>query len=138
MADLRKNRVALITGANKGIGYETARQLAGKGVTVLIGARDIKRGEESAAKLQAEGLDVIFLLLDVSDPKTHQSAGKFIEDKFGKLDILINNAAVALDLNRKPSEVDLQTIRRTFDTNFFGVITVTQTLLPLIRKSDAG
>jgi len=138
MAEHSNKRIALVTGANKGIGYETARGLASQGDTVLIGARDEQRGKEAAVKLRAGGLDVQFLRLDVNDQTTRESARSFIEDKFGKLDILVNNAAVALDMNQKPSEVDMQTIRKTFDTNFFGVISVTQALLPLIRKSDAG
>jgi NAD(P)-dependent dehydrogenase (short-subunit alcohol dehydrogenase family) len=131
-------KVALVTGANKGIGFETAMRLASQGVTVLLGARDEQRGKEAAAKLQTEGLDVQFLLLDINDQTTHKAARDFIEDKFGKLDILVNNAAVALEIDQKPSELDMQTLRKTFDTNFFGVIALTQTLLPLIRKSDAG
>jgi NAD(P)-dependent dehydrogenase (short-subunit alcohol dehydrogenase family) len=129
---------ALVTGANKGIGFETARQLANRGITVLMGARDEQRGKEAAAKLQSEGLDTRFLRLDVNDQTTHEVARHFIEDNFGKLDILVNNAAIALDQNQKPSEVDMQMLRKTFDTNFFGVISVTQALLPLIRKSGAG
>ncbi len=138
MAEHSNKKIALVTGANKGIGYETARRLASQGITVLIGARDEQRGKEAAAKLQAEGLDVHFLRMDVNDQTTHKAARSFIEDKFGRLDILVNNAAVALDMNQKPSEVDMQTIRKTFDTNFFGVVSITQALLPLIRKSDAG
>src|SRR5262245_12651090 len=138
MAERLNKRIALVTGANKGIGYETARQLASRGMTVLLGARDEQRGKEAAAKLQSEGMDVQFLRLDVNDQSTHKEARDFIEDKFGKLDILVNNAGIALDLNQKPSEVDMQTIRKTFDTNFFGVISVTQALLPLVRKSEAG
>src|SRR5688572_11821500 len=138
MSEQASKRVALVTGANKGIGYTTAQILASLGITVLLGARDEQRGKEAAAKLQAEGLDVQFLRIDVNDHATHRAAHDFIEDKFGKLDILINNAAVALDRNQKPSEVDMQTLRKTFDTNFFGAISITQALLPLIRKSDAG
>ncbi len=138
MAEHSNKKIALVTGANKGIGYETARRLASQGITVLIGARDEQRGKEAAAKLQAEGLDVHFLRMDVNDQTTHKAARSFIEDKFGRLDILVNNAAVALDMNQKPSEVDMQTIRKTFDTNFFGVVSITQALLPLIRKSDGG
>jgi len=138
MAEHSNKRIALVTGANKGIGYETARRLASQGMTVLIGARDERRGKEAAAKLQGEGLDVQFLRLDVNDQTTHEAARRFIEDNFGKLDILVNNAGIALDMNQKPSEVDMQTLRKTFDTNFFGVVSVTQALLPLIRKSDAG
>ena len=122
----------------RSIGYETARQLASRGMTILLGAREEQRGKAAAAKLQSEGLDVRFLRLDVNDQTTREAARRFIEDKFGRLDILVNNAAVALDINLKPSEVDMQTLRKTFDTNFFGVISVTQALLPLIRKSDAG
>jgi len=138
MAEHTNKRIALVTGANKGIGYETARQLASRGMTILLGAREEQRGKAAAAKLQSEGLDVRFLRLDVNDQTTREAARRFIEDKFGRLDILVNNAAVALDINLKPSEVDMQTLRKTFDTNFFGVISVTQALLPLIRKSDAG
>ncbi len=138
MAEDSNKKIALITGANKGIGYETARQLANQGITVLIGARDEQRGKDAAAKLQSEGVDARFLQLDVNDEKTYEAARRFIEDKFGKLDILVNNAGIALDLNQKPSEVDLQTVQQTFEVNFFGVISVTQSLLPLIRKSDAG
>jgi NAD(P)-dependent dehydrogenase (short-subunit alcohol dehydrogenase family) len=138
MAEHSNKKIALVTGANNGIGYETAWSLASQGITVLIGARDEQRGEEAAAKLRAEGLDAQFLRLDINDQTTHKAARSFIEDNFGRLDILINNAAIALDMNQKPSEVDMQTIRKTFDTNFFGVISLTQALLPLIRKSDAG
>lgn len=138
MAEQSNKRIALVTGANKGIGYETARQLAGRGLTVLLGARDAQRGQEAAAKLQSDGLDVQFLQLDISDEATHQTARRFIEDNFGKLDVLVNNAGIALDLAQKPSEVDSQTLRKTFDVNFFGTIAITQTLLPLIRKSDAA
>jgi len=138
MAELSNKTIALVTGANKGIGYETARQLAGRGLTVLLGARDAQRGKEAAAKLQGDGLDVQFLQLDVNNEATHQTARRFIEENFGKLDILVNNAGIALDMAQKPSEVDPQTLRKTFDVNFFGTIAITQTLLPLIRKSDAG
>jgi NAD(P)-dependent dehydrogenase (short-subunit alcohol dehydrogenase family) len=138
MAEHSNKRIALVTGANKGIGYETARQLASHGITVLIGARDEQRGKEAAAKLRGEDLDVQFLRLDINDQTTHEAARRFIEDNFGKLDILVNNAGIALDVAQKPSEVDQQTLRKTFDTNFFGVISVTQALLPLIRKSAAG
>src|SRR5262249_19077993 len=138
MVEQPNKRIALVTGANKGIGYETARQLANQGMTVLIGARDEQRGKEATAKLQGEGLDVRFLHLDINDETTHEAARRFIEDNFGRLDILVNNAGIALDVTEKPSEVSIQTLRKTFDTNFFGVVSVTQALLPLIRKSDGG
>ena len=131
-------KVALITGANKGLGYETARQLANKNVKVLIGARDETRGREAAEKLQAENLDAEFILLDVNDAETHKAAAKYVEENYGRLDILINNAGISLDDGKKASEVSLETIRQTFDTNFFGVIAVTKAFLPLIKKSDGG
>jgi len=138
MTEHSNKRVAFVTGANKGIGLETVRQLAKQGITVLLGARDEQRGKDAVAKLQGEGLDVQFLHLDVNDATTHDAARMFIEDNFGRLDILVNNAGIALDVAQKPSEVDMQTLRKTFDTNFFGAISVTQALLPLNRKSDAG
>lgn len=132
-------KVALITGANKGLGFETARQLGKQGITVLIGARDETRGTEAEAKLRGENFDAHFVHLDVQDAATHKAAAQFVEEKFGKLDILINNAGVALDyLGAGAGEVSLELVRRTFDTNFFGAIAVTQAFLPLVKKSDAG
>lgn len=131
-------KVALITGANKGIGLETARQLGAQGVTILLGARDEARGIEAAKTLQAEGIDAHFLHLDVTDPKTHANAAKFITEKFGRLDILINNAGILLDYNVPASAVPVANWRKTFETNVFSLVELTQTLLPLIKKSDAG
>lgn len=133
-----EQKIALITGANKGLGFETARQLGKQNIKVLIGARDETRGREAAEKLRAEGFSAEFVLLDVSDEKTHDAAAKYIEENYGRLDILINNAGIALDSTEKPSEVSSETLRKTFDTNFFGVIALTQTFLPLIKKSDNG
>ena len=136
---MNEQKVALITGANKGLGYETARQLGKQNIKVLIGARDETRGREAAGKLQAEGCDAEFVLLDVGDEKTHEAAAKYIAENYGKLDILVNNAGIVLEeLIGKPSETSLATLRKTFDTNFFGAIAVTQAFLPLIRKSEAG
>jgi NAD(P)-dependent dehydrogenase (short-subunit alcohol dehydrogenase family) len=136
-SDNLKGKVALVTGANKGIGLEIARQLAQQGSTVLIGARDEKRGEEAARSLHAEGLDTRFVHLDITDQTTIDAAAQKIEDEFGKLDILVNNAAVALD-QTPPSQLDMDILRRTYDTNVFGVFAVTKAMLPLIRKSEAG
>jgi len=130
-------KVALITGANKGIGLEIARQLAKQGITALIGARDEQRGEAAAQALQAEGLNAHFVQLDVTDQASIDAAAHKIEREYGKLDILVNNAAVALD-RRPPSQLDMDVLRRTYDTNVFGVFAVTKAMLPLIRKSEAG
>jgi NAD(P)-dependent dehydrogenase (short-subunit alcohol dehydrogenase family) len=132
------NKVALITGANKGIGFETARQLGAQGITILVGARDEARGTEAAAKLQSQGLDAHFVQLNVTDPATHANAAKFIEEKFGKLDILINNAGVLMDYGVTASASSVDNWRTTFETNVFSLVALTQTLLPLIKKSDAG
>ena len=131
-------KVALVTGANKGIGLETVRQLASQGITVLLGARDEKRGAEAAKQLKEEGLDVQFLQIDVSDTASQDNAAKFIADKFGKLDILVNNAGVAKDFRVPASHGTLEQWRETFETNVFNLVSLTQKLLPLVKKSDAG
>lgn len=143
MSTQKNTKIALITGANRGIGFETARQLAAQNITVLLAARNAERGKEAATKLRDEGLHVEFIQLDVDDVKTHAAAAKYIEETFGKLDILINNAGILLDEyeNGAPvqaSKTPLGTFRKTFETNFFNVIALTQTLLPLVKKSPAG
>ncbi len=131
------NKVALITGANKGIGLEIARQLGQNGLTVLVGARDAARGEAAVQTLQSEGVDARFLALDVTNQSTIEAAAQTIEADFGRLDVLVNNAGVALEA-APASSADIEVVRRTFETNFFGVVAVTQALLPLMRKSEAG
>lgn len=143
MSKQENKKIALVTGANRGIGLETVRQLAQQDIKVLLGARNAERGQVAAAKLQEEGLDVEFIQLDVDDVATHQSAEKYIEETFGKLDILVNNAGIAIDEIKDgvpvpASKTPLETFRKTFDTNFFNVIALTQTLVPLVKKSDAG
>ncbi|MBS1787719.1 MAG: SDR family oxidoreductase [Acidobacteria bacterium] len=135
---MSSKKIALVTGANKGIGFETVRQLAAKNVTVLLAARDEQRGAEAANKLKAEGLDVQFLQLDVNDVGSQENAAKFIADKFGKLDILINNAGIAKDFGISASQGTLEHWRATFETNVFNLVSLTQKLLPLVKKSDAG
>ncbi len=138
-----KKKIALITGANRGIGFETARQLGRREIKILLGARNEKLGKEAEASLKGEGLDVEFLLLDAADEKTHASAAKYIQEKFGHLDILINNSGVNLEGNpenpiKPASQTPLEIYRKTFETNFFGLVALTQKLLPLIKKSDSG
>ena len=136
---MSEQKIALITGANKGLGFETARQLGQRNIRVLVGARDETRGREATEKLRAEGFEAEFVLLDVGDAQTHEAAAKYIEENYGKLDILVNNAGIVLEtLSGTPSDVSLETLRKTFDTNFFGAIAVTKAFLPLIKKSDAG
>ena len=136
---MNTNKIALITGANKGIGLETARQLAREKMTVLVGARDQKKGEEAVAELRKEGLDAQVLEIDVSKSESIRKAAAQVEKEFGRLDVLVNNAGVMIDdKDRKVSEQSLEVWRDTFETNFFGLIETTQAFLPLLRKSDAG
>lgn len=133
-------KVALITGANRGLGLETARKLGQQGITVLVAARDLAKSEATAATLKKEGIDARAIKLDVNDPADYAAAAKSIEKDFGVLDILVNNAGIFLD-NRGPNETSTtseEVLRKTFDTNFFAVVSLTQELLPLLRKSKAG
>lgn len=135
-----RKRVALITGANKGIGLETARQLGAQGITVLLGARDVAKGEAAAATLKTEGIDARAVKLDVDAPADYLAVAKAIEKDFGVLDILVNNAGIMMD-NKSRNETSVtsaEMLRKTFDTNFFAVVGLTQALLPLLRKSKAG
>jgi NAD(P)-dependent dehydrogenase (short-subunit alcohol dehydrogenase family) len=138
MTQNRESKVALITGANKGIGYEVARQLGGKGITVLVAARNPGLGESAAATLKAEGADAHFIELDVTNTKTISRAAETIRTRHGRLDILVNNAGVADKGDGPPSTVDPAAIRRVLDVNFFGVLAVTQAMLPLVRNSASG
>ncbi|MEH2073859.1 MAG: SDR family oxidoreductase [Nostoc sp.] len=139
MSEDLKGKVALITGANKGIGYEIARQLGSRGATVLIASRDIGRGEEAANQLRLNKIDARSVQLDVIAQKTIDSTVQQIESEFGKLDILVNNAGILAEGDRlPPSQVEIETLRQTYETNVFGVFAVTKALLPLLKKSRAG
>ena len=128
-------KVALITGANKGIGFEAARQLAKAGWTVLAGARNQELGRQAAAKLKAEGLDVQFIPLDLHAPETAITAAETIRKQFGKLDLLINNAGVSSKGDGPPSKVDLGALDNAMRTNFIGTVAVTQAMLPLLQEA---
>ncbi len=135
--ELFQDDVALISGANKGIGYEIARGLGAKKIKVLVGARDETRGRAAVDKLKAEGADAHFIQLDVTDPGTIQRAAGQIEKEFGRLDILINNAGTA-EWGFQPSSVALAKVREVYETNFFGPVALIQAMLPLLRKSKHG
>ncbi|MRX40032.1 SDR family NAD(P)-dependent oxidoreductase [Flavobacterium sp. LC2016-23] len=129
---------ALITGANRSIGLETAKQLSQKGLFVYIGSRDLAKGEEVVKELLQDGFqDIKAIQIDVTDPKSVLAARNIVEQEKGKLDLLINNAGVLGALPQEPSTNSIENIQQTFDTNFFGVITVTQTFLELLKKSDS-
>jgi NAD(P)-dependent dehydrogenase (short-subunit alcohol dehydrogenase family) len=129
-------KVALITGANRGIGFETARELGERGMVVLLGSRDRAKGEAAAAQLRAKGIAAEALKLDVTVPADHAEAAEYIERRFGKLDVLVNNAAIVID-DLSPY-VPVETLREVFETNFFGLVGVTQKLLPLVKQAPAG
>ena len=135
---MNDERIALITGANKGIGLQVAREMALLGYTVLIGARNKNSGNEIAAKLQDAGLRAHFVLIDVTDYTSIHTAANLIRERFGKLDVLINSAGISIDAGARPSQLGIETLRKTFETNVFGAFTVLQTLLPLLRISEAG
>ncbi len=130
-------RVALITGANKGIGFEIARQLGRHGITVLVGARDQQRGQRATETLVGEKIDARYLSLDVTSQSSIDAAALEVSEKFGRLDILVNNAGIMIE-RVPPSECMVENLRKTFETNFFGLFAVTKAFLPLIRKSTAG
>jgi len=129
-------KVALVTGANKGIGRAIAAQLAKTGMTVLLGARNAAAGEEAAAQLRKENLDVQFLQLDLVQPATIEAAVASIASRFQRLDVLVNNAAIVDPADGPPGTADLNSVKRILDTNFHGTLAVTQAMLPLLRKAE--
>jgi NAD(P)-dependent dehydrogenase (short-subunit alcohol dehydrogenase family) len=142
-----QEKVAFITGANKGLGFETARGLGELGIVVVLASRDEAKGRAAADKLRSQGLkSVEAVRSDVTRPEDHREIARRLEARYGKLDILVNNAGVMLDEGdfgapggfNTTTTVTPEALRRTFDTNFFAVVALTQTLLPLIRKAPAG
>lgn len=131
MQDAKK--VALITGANKGIGFEVARQMAKAGWTVLAGARNEELGHQAAAKLEAEGLNVRFVYIDLNAPESAVKAAETIRNEFGKLDLLINNAGIVSKEDGPPSKVNIEALEAVMRTNYVGTVAVTQAMLPLLQ-----
>ena len=114
------DRVALVTGANRGIGLEVIRQLALRGFTTILGARDAQKGTEAARSLQQGGLKIIPVQLDVTDQQSIDAAKHLVEERFGKLDVLINNAAILYDSWQRAENANLETVREAFETNTRG------------------
>lgn len=135
---MTSRRHALVTGANKGIGLAIARGLAKAGLSVWMGARDRSRGEEAVKQLQAEGLDVRFLEIDVADEDSVRRAAETVASETGILHVLVNNAGIILDPKRPPSEARMEDIKATFEVNLYGPIRVTQAFLPLIKAGEDG
>ncbi|MER7916313.1 MULTISPECIES: SDR family NAD(P)-dependent oxidoreductase [unclassified Streptomyces] len=132
---MSEKTIALVTGANKGIGYEIAAGLGRRGWSVGVGARDEQRGESAAAKLRAAGADAFCVPLDVTDDDSVSAAVRMIEERVGRLDVLVNNAGVAGGWPEQPSTIDVETVRRLVETNVIGVIRVTNAMLALLRRS---
>jgi NAD(P)-dependent dehydrogenase (short-subunit alcohol dehydrogenase family) len=128
-------QVVLITGANKGIGFATARELASTGHIVLLGARDPERGLKAEAEL---GMGTRFVHLDVTDLATIAAAAELIDAEYGRLDILVNNAGISRDRPYSPTDLPVDNLREVYETNVFGVVAVTNAMLPLLRRSPAG
>lgn len=135
---MTNKKVALVTGANKGIGLEIVRQLAQAGIRVLLGARDNVRGQQAAAGLASDGLDVEAVAIDLNDEKTIAATVETITSQYGRLDILVNNAGIVDPEDGPPSIGSITAVRRLMETNFIGTLAVTQAMLPLLRQSKAG
>lgn len=128
-------RVAPVTGANRGIGLEVTRQLAQRGFTTILGARDEQKGEKAARSLQQAELKVIPIQLDVTDQQSIDAAKRFVEERFGKLDVLINNAAILYDEWQCAENANLDTVREAFETNTLGAWRMCNAFIPLLWKS---
>jgi NAD(P)-dependent dehydrogenase (short-subunit alcohol dehydrogenase family) len=133
-----QRRVALVTGANRGIGLEIARQLADLGLRVIIGARDLARGEAAAEALQNNRREIHSQMLDVTQAHTIQPAIGQIVDQFGRLDILVNNAGIMIDAETTILELDLTLFQNTLETNALGPLLLSQACIPHMRANDYG
>lgn len=131
-------RIALVTGANRGLGLEVCRQLAQQGITVILTARDHQKGEQATQQLLNEGLQVIFKPLDVADDASVHQLVQDLTADLDHLDILINNAGINFDFQQQTLEADLKEVQHTLNTNLFGAWRMTQACLPLLRKSQHG
>jgi NAD(P)-dependent dehydrogenase (short-subunit alcohol dehydrogenase family) len=134
---MSEQTIALVNGANKGIGYEIAAGLGALGWSVGVGARDDGRRETAVEKLRAAGVDAFGVPIDVTDDESVAAAARLIEERAGRLDVLVNNAAVTGGMPQEPTKVDPATIRTVVETNVIGVVRVTNALLPLLRRSPS-
>lgn len=132
------DRVALVTGANRGIGFEICRQLGQRGYVVVLGSRDRERGEVAAARLRSEGLDVVGCQLDVADGASVESAVERMRREHGRLYAVVNNAAILYDTWQRGVDANLDEVREAFETNVLGAWRVVQATLPLLRASSTA
>lgn len=132
------NKVALVTGANKGIGFEIATKLGREGVKIYVGARNAERGEVAAQKLRDAGISASFISIDLNNHDSVYRAAERIKQAEGRLDILVNNAGIIDSKDGAPGTTDIEIVKRTFDTNFYGTLVVTQAMLPLLKTAPTG
>lgn len=135
---MTNERIALITGANKGIGLETARQLGRLGHIVWLGSRDEGRGLKAVEDLRADGIQAHFVQLDITDEASVHAAAAHVGAQSGRLDVLVNNAGIASGLGSPPSEEGVSEMQGIFEVNYFGTVRATQAFLPLLRKSTGA
>jgi NAD(P)-dependent dehydrogenase (short-subunit alcohol dehydrogenase family) len=137
-------KIAFITGGNRGLGFQTALDLKENGTKVVIGSRDLEQGKKAVEKLRAAGVDADVIKFDITNPADHKAAFDYFNSKYGRLDILVNNAGIAGGSfpgngpEHSASDVPLDLLEKVFETNFFAPVALTKTLLPLIKKSPAG
>ncbi len=135
---MNDKKIALVTGANRGIGFEICRQLADKEFEVLLTARDQTEGEKALNELMKKSKSIRFHVLDVSDSNSRENISEFVEKEYGRLDVLINNAGILIDSGTSAANIPLQTIRDTFEINFLGPLALCQLFLPLMQHNDYG
>jgi NAD(P)-dependent dehydrogenase (short-subunit alcohol dehydrogenase family) len=137
-------KIAFITGGNRGLGFQTALDLKNKDTKIVIGSRDLKQGERAVEKLRAAGVDADVLKFDITNATDHKAAYDYFNSKYGRLDILVNNAGIAggsfpaTGPEHSAEDVPLDVLEKVFKTNFFAQVALTKTLLPLIKRSPAG
>ena len=137
-------KIAFITGGNRGLGFQTALDLKSKDIKAVIGSRDLEQGRKAVEKLRAAGVDADVIQFDIRNANDHKTAYDYFNSKYGRLDILVNNAGIAggafpaVGPEHSAADVPLDTLEKVFETNFFSQVALTKTLLPLIRKSPAG
>jgi len=133
-----EGKVALVTGGNRGIGFEICRQLAKKGIKVILTARNQQKGRVAAEKLQKEGLDVVYHQLDVTDEESIKKTAEYVAQKFGKLDILINNAGILIDAETRGLEADIDKVKGSVEVNTYGPLRVCKAFIPIMQKNNYG
>ncbi|WP_125982042.1 SDR family NAD(P)-dependent oxidoreductase [Loigolactobacillus iwatensis] len=128
--------ITLVTGGNRGMGLEIVKELSQKGQRVIMGSRNLEKGKTAITRLSQTGIKADLVQLNVTDPASVSKAAQTITEKYGYLTVLINNAGAVFDFQQKPSEVKLTNLRADFEINYFGLVDVTQKMLPLLKKSS--